>query len=299
MATCSHPVRVRDTRAPELAVHADPGMLWPSNRRRVPVRVRWEVGDLCDPSPRVVLPSAASNEPDDEAGQGDGSTTGDIADAALGLPDEAIPLRAERSGRGTGRVYGLTYAAIDASGNRSSAPVLVRVPHDLGDGSEPLLLGMEHAGSRHGGRVYWSAVERAEGYDLIKGDAGELRMDGPPVSLGAVSVLVRRSPATSDAEDPASAAPPAGGAFYYLLQYRRGGVGAGFGTEGAPCRGSPPRAPRRACRTAPGRRGCTGRAPPWPAPGLRAERPVRRSPLASAEGGERRAPLPRPRLEPG
>jgi len=73
-----------------------------------------------------------SSEPDDAPGIGDGNTTGDIQDAAIGTPDPSFLLRAERSAAGSGRVYTLEYAATDASGNTASASGQVIVPHDLG-----------------------------------------------------------------------------------------------------------------------------------------------------------------------
>jgi hypothetical protein len=82
----------------------------------------------------VTLLAAESSEPDDAPDLGDGKTTDDIQDAALGTADPEVLLRAERSGNGPGRRYTLTYAARDASGNGTSAIVTVEVPHDLGDG---------------------------------------------------------------------------------------------------------------------------------------------------------------------
>jgi len=41
-------------------------------------------------------------------------------------------LRAERAGTGDGRVYTITYRAIDAAGNSAEASCVVTVPHDVG-----------------------------------------------------------------------------------------------------------------------------------------------------------------------
>lgn len=48
--------------------------------------------------------------------------------AAIGADDRAVSLRAERSGAGDGRVYTLTYEAVDGSGNATRATATVRVP---------------------------------------------------------------------------------------------------------------------------------------------------------------------------
>jgi hypothetical protein len=88
--------------------------------------------DICDPSPVVVLESITSNEPDDAPGGGDGHTTNDIQGAEIGTDDRAFQLRAERDGKGSGRIYTVTYSATDASGNSATASATVSVPHDQG-----------------------------------------------------------------------------------------------------------------------------------------------------------------------
>jgi len=130
MTTCAVPVSVEDTTPPTLTVLADPPSLWPPNHGLVPVTVAGQVGDLCDPNPLVALVSVTSSEPDDAPGMGDGNTTGDIAGADFGTPDAEVALRAERNGTGPGRVYQMTYRAVDAAGNSTPALAVVTVPHD-------------------------------------------------------------------------------------------------------------------------------------------------------------------------
>lgn len=63
---------------------------------------------------------------------GDGRTIPDftepVIDAAAGVV--MLQLRAERSGKGTGRVYTIEVTASDTSGNISEATVEVICPHD-------------------------------------------------------------------------------------------------------------------------------------------------------------------------
>ena len=72
---------------------------------------------------RRAITRLTSNEP-----VGDGDTSGDIQDAAIGTPDTEISLRAERQGSGDGRIYTVTYTATDASDNGDQAVAVVLVP---------------------------------------------------------------------------------------------------------------------------------------------------------------------------
>jgi hypothetical protein len=68
--------------------------------------------------------SVASNEPID--GLGDGDTAPDW----LITGNLSLDLRAERSGKGTGRIYTITIECSDSSGNSSTGAVTVRVPRN-------------------------------------------------------------------------------------------------------------------------------------------------------------------------
>jgi hypothetical protein len=63
---------------------------------------------------------------------GDGHTSDDVQGASFGTDDREFLLRAERTGRGTGRIYTVTYEATDASGNLTDATAEVTVSHDQG-----------------------------------------------------------------------------------------------------------------------------------------------------------------------
>ena len=86
--------------------------------------------NFADPSPTVVLTSVVSNEPDN--GKGDGNTVDDVQGADVGTADYDFQVRAERSAKGSGRVYTVTYTATDAFGNSASGSATVTVPHSKG-----------------------------------------------------------------------------------------------------------------------------------------------------------------------
>lgn len=231
-ASCDQIVRIVDTQPPTLMVTTDVHTLWPPNHEMVPVNVSWQVQDACDPNPGVALIAASSSEPDDSPGVADGDTVGDIAQPDPGTLNDTLLLRAERDGSGPGRVYTLTYAATDHSGNGTTAIETVVVPHDLGHGPEPLLMRLESDGSG-GLRIYWPAMDDVSGYDVISGDLSQMAVANHVLWLGSVKVLVREADVTSFSEDPGRI-PPQGQGFFYLIQPRTSQGGLGYGTESAP-----------------------------------------------------------------
>lgn len=126
-----------DTTPPDLAVSVSPATLWPPNHEMVEIAVTIEVSDDYDRFPEVKLESVTSNEPDDAPGGGDGHTTQDIQttevwDSEQHKMVDKISLRAERAGKGDGRIYTITYSATDFSGNTSTTSAIVTVPYDMG-----------------------------------------------------------------------------------------------------------------------------------------------------------------------
>ncbi|HYV86052.1 MAG TPA: FG-GAP-like repeat-containing protein [Patescibacteria group bacterium] len=238
-ATCTTTVTVRDTLPPTLTLHTDPTTLFPPNHEMIPVRVWWEAGDLCDSTGiDVQLVSATSSESDDAAGNNDGATAGDIQGADIGTPDTALLLRSERDGKSAGRVYTLTYRAVDRSGNATPALATITVPHDQGQGPEPLLMQVAPATAQPANgttnvRLYWPSVAGATSYDVITGDLSAWHVENGVLNLGAVQVLARSTTATSLTE-PTAATPAVGHAFFYLIQQHTDLGAAGYGTETGP-----------------------------------------------------------------
>jgi hypothetical protein len=96
---------------------ATPSVLWPPNHRLVDVTVAYDVTDNCG-VPVCVL-QVASDEPD---GRCHGGRDWVVVD------DHHVRLRAERSGRGDGRVYTIRATCSDTAGGGSSESVTVSVP---------------------------------------------------------------------------------------------------------------------------------------------------------------------------
>ena len=124
-ATGTQTVTVVDTTKPSVSVSGLPGEVWPPNHGMVRLQPTLTVSDVADVSPAVTL-SVVSNEADD--GLGDGDTAGDIV---VHSPTD-VEVRAERSGKGNGRTYTLTWTVTDASGNAAVLTAEVTVPKSQG-----------------------------------------------------------------------------------------------------------------------------------------------------------------------
>jgi hypothetical protein len=129
--TCSATIMVLNTTPPVItSVSANPDVLWPPNHKLVPVTVHAVVTDACGATSWKIV-SVTSNEP--VTGKGDGNTAPDW----LITGPHSVSLRAERSGKGPGRVYSIYVQAVDDAGNLSTkAVVQVTVPHSQGKGKK-------------------------------------------------------------------------------------------------------------------------------------------------------------------
>lgn len=126
--TCSFTVTVNDVEPPVItSVTASPNVLWAPNHKMVPVTVTITSHDNCGiANCKIVNVNAVtSNEPVN--GLGDGNTSPDW----VRVSDNQVNLRAERSGKGNGRVYTIHVQCTDIHGNTSYSSVNVTVPHDM------------------------------------------------------------------------------------------------------------------------------------------------------------------------
>ena len=97
----------------------NPSSLWPPNHQMENVTVNYTATDNC---PVTCVLTVTSNEPIN--GLGDGDTAPDW----IVVDDHHVQLRAERSGKGNGRIYTITTTCTDASGNAVMKTSTVLVP---------------------------------------------------------------------------------------------------------------------------------------------------------------------------
>src|SRR6185503_12929641 len=119
-------VSVVDTVAPTLSLSVSPTSMSPPNHKLVLVTATLASTDTCDATPTIKLLSITSNEPDN--GLGDGDEPNDIQGAAFGTDDRQFLLRRERAGKKKDRIYTITYAAADDTGNTTRRQATVKVP---------------------------------------------------------------------------------------------------------------------------------------------------------------------------
>lgn len=122
----SNPVTVAWTNAPPncSAATASPSVLWLPNHKLVPVTISGVTDPNGDPV-TVTVTGVTQDEPVN--GLGDGDTA---PDAVAGSAPNQVLLRAERSGRGDGRAYVISFTASDGLGGTCTGTVTVSVPHD-------------------------------------------------------------------------------------------------------------------------------------------------------------------------
>lgn len=121
--SCTATVTVKDSTPPAIsAVSATPDTLWSPNHKMTDVTLNYGVADNCATAAAMTCTlSINSNEPINGLGDGNHSPDWEIVDA------HHVRLRAERSGKGTGRIYTITTTCADNSGNSSRKTLTVSV----------------------------------------------------------------------------------------------------------------------------------------------------------------------------
>ena len=103
-------------------------ILWPPNHKMVDIDVNIITKDELSGIDYWLLKSIESNEFENDTG--DGNHVPDFKEAEIGKPDVQFELRSERSGKGEGRKYTITYMVIDKAGNKSTVSEIIEVTHD-------------------------------------------------------------------------------------------------------------------------------------------------------------------------
>ena len=101
--------------------HANPAVLWPPNHTLVPIQIE----GIADPNNDQIVITVTSITQDEKTnGLGDGDTGPDAV-----ISGGQLLLRAERSGKGDGRVYRISFTVSDGQGGTCNGSVTVGVPH--------------------------------------------------------------------------------------------------------------------------------------------------------------------------
>ena len=130
-----------------------------------------------------------------------------------------------------GRVYTLSYLAIDGSGNQAGGDETGDAPFDFNGLVEPLSIALSEM--QQGTQVSWTTVQGAVEYNVVRGNLGDLTVTADSIDLGTVTCIEPGSTDTSTAGDEDPQAPTSGHGFFYLVDFDDG-LRSGYGTETAP-----------------------------------------------------------------
>lgn len=108
-----------DQTAPELSVSVDKPTLRVPNHKLVDIKALLDYGDARSGISSVVLESITVNEAT--------ANSRDISGAQYNTLDTNFALRSERNRKGNGRIYTITYLAVDEAGNKTEAQATVTV----------------------------------------------------------------------------------------------------------------------------------------------------------------------------
>jgi len=115
---------VHDTMQPTIkSMRSSSNVLWPPNHRMVPVTLFPSVSDTCHAAQSCQIIWVTSNEPVNGIGDGDTAPDWQITG------DLTVNLRAERSGKHSGRVYTIMVQCTDGFENNTTKTMTVTVPH--------------------------------------------------------------------------------------------------------------------------------------------------------------------------
>jgi hypothetical protein len=119
---------------------ASQGVIWPPDHKMVPETIYGVTTDpsLPDSSITIKITGIQQDEPVDALGSGNTAPDG------TGVLTSTAYVRAERGGPGTGRIYFISFDALDSLGDKCSGTVMAYVPHDQGQGFNPVDTGQKY-----------------------------------------------------------------------------------------------------------------------------------------------------------
>lgn len=124
-------VEITDTTAPVLSFTQETNSLWPPNHKMVLVASGISASDIVDGSTAVEVTVSSNESPN---GKGDGNTAVDYEVVTNFDGSKDVYVRAERSGKGSGRTYTISLSSNDGSNNRSLESFEVSTNKSQGNG---------------------------------------------------------------------------------------------------------------------------------------------------------------------
>jgi hypothetical protein len=118
---------------------ASQGVIWPPDHKMVPETI---YGVTADPSLISSITIDITGIQQDEPVNARGS--GNTAPDGTGVGSNTAYVRAERGGPGTGRIYFISFSAADSIGDKCTGTVMAYVPHDQGQGFNPVDTGEKY-----------------------------------------------------------------------------------------------------------------------------------------------------------
>jgi hypothetical protein len=116
---------------------ASNGVIWPPDHSMVAETIVGVTGDPSLLPPTITITGIEQDEPVLTHGSGNTQPDGVIQ-------EQTAYVRAERAGPGTGRLYFISYSAMDQTGSTCTGTVEVQVPHDQGQGFTPTDTGLRY-----------------------------------------------------------------------------------------------------------------------------------------------------------
>ena len=113
---------------------ASQGVIWPPDHKMVPETIMGLTTDpgLSDSTITIKITGIQQDEPVNARGSGNTAPDGN------GVGTSTAYVRAERGGPGTGRIYFISFSADDSVGDHCTGTVMAYVPHDQGQGFNPV-----------------------------------------------------------------------------------------------------------------------------------------------------------------